>query len=81
MAAFMGKVEGKKYPKAVWNYITGEQQMQVRKLQEQQGIKPTMQQTSTDARISALEAKLEITSRPEQGDVKEKEGETPKEPK
>ena len=37
--------------------------------------------TSTDARISALEAKLGKTSQPKQGDVKEKEGETPKEPK
>ena len=61
--------------------MTRKQQMQVRKLQEQEGIKPTMRQTSADVRISALEAKLRITSQPEQGDVKKKEGETPKEPK
>ena len=79
--AFMGKVKCKKYPKVVLNSMTREQQMQVRKPQEQQGIKPTMRQTSTDARISSLEAKLGITSQPEQGDVKEKEGKTPKEPK
>ena len=41
-AASTGKVECKKYPKAVWNSMTREQQMQVRKLHEQQGIKPTM---------------------------------------
>ena len=46
--AFMGKVECKKYPKAVWNSMTREQQMQVRKLQEQQGIKSAMRQASTD---------------------------------
>ena len=55
--------------------------MQVRTLQEQQGIKPAARQTSTDARISDLEAKLMITSQPEQGNVKEKEGEAPKDPK
>ena len=53
--------------------------MQVRKLQEEQGIKHTMWQTSADARISALEAKLGIASQPEQGGVKEKEGGTLKE--
>ena len=30
MAAFMGKIECKKYPKAAWNSMTREQQMQVR---------------------------------------------------
>ena len=30
--AFSGKVEFKKYPKAVWNSMTKEQQSQVRKL-------------------------------------------------
>ena len=29
VAAFTGKVECKKYPKAVWNYMTKEQQMHV----------------------------------------------------
>ena len=70
-----------KCPKAVWNSMTREQQMQVRKLCEQQGIKPAVKQTSADARISVLEAKLGITSQPVQGDVNKKEGETPKEQK
>ena len=62
VVAFMGKVECKKYLKAVWNSMTREQEMQVRKLRLQQGIKPATRQTSADARISALEAKLKITS-------------------
>ena len=32
VVAFTGKVEYKKYPKAVWNSMTRWQQMQVRKL-------------------------------------------------
>ena len=40
-----------------------------------------MKQTSTDARINALETKLGITSQPKENDVKKKKGETPKEPK
>ena len=32
VVAFIGKVECKKYPKAVWNFV----------MKEQQGIKPTM---------------------------------------
>ena len=58
--------------RAVWNSMTREQQMQVRKLHEQQGIKPPMQKTGTDTRISALEAKLGIASQPKEGDVKKK---------
>ena len=81
VATFMEKVECKKYPKAVRKSINREQQMQFRKLQEQQGIKPATRQTSADAKNSAREAKIEITSQPKQDDVKEKEGETPKEPK
>ena len=61
----MGKVECKKYPKAA-----KEQQMQVRKLPKQQGIKATMMQTSADARIAALEAKLGIDSQSHEGDIK-----------
>ena len=38
-----------------------------------------MKQTSTDARIAALEAKLGIHSQAEDVDVKKKEGETPEE--
>ena len=55
---FLGKVECKEYSKTVWNSMIKEQQMQVRKLCEQQGIKPVTKQTSADARIAALEAKL-----------------------
>ena len=36
--------------------------MQVRKLHEQQGIKPATNQTSADARIAAIGAKLEVGS-------------------
>ena len=60
--------------------MTREQQMQVRKLCKQQGIKPTTKQTSTNARIVDLEAKLRRASQPKEGDVKKKEGETSKEP-
>ena len=80
MFAFTEKIKCKKYPKAVWNSMTKEQQMQVCKLHEQQGIKPTTKKTSTDARIAAIEAKLRIHCQLEEGDVKKKEGETPKEP-
>ena len=59
--------------------MTKEQQMQVRKLHEQQSIKPTTRQTSRDARISALEAQLRISSQPKEGEVKKKEEENPKE--
>ena len=34
--------------------------------------------TSTDAEVSALDAKLRIASQPKEGDIKKKEGETPK---
>ena len=54
--------------------------MQVHMLWKQQGTKPTTKQTSTDARIAALDAKLRINSQPEEGHIKKKEGETPKEP-
>ena len=61
--------------------MTKEQQMQFYKLHEQQGIKTAMKQTSANANVAALEANLRITSQPKQGDIKEKEGEPPKEPK
>ena len=76
----MGKVECKKYPSAVWNSVTNEQQMQVRKLHEQQGIKHAAKQTSADAMIAALLAKLMICSQPKESDIKKIEGETPQEP-
>ena len=72
VVAFTSKVKCKKYPKAVRNSITREQ------LHEQQGIKLAMKQTSSDARIAALKAKLKITSQPQEGDVKKKEGGLPK---
>ena len=76
----MGKLECKKYTKVVWNSMMKEQQMQVHKLHEQQGIKLAVKQTSADASIAALEAKLGINSQPKEGDVKKKKGEAPKEP-
>ena len=41
VVVFTGKIECKKYPKTVWNPISREQQIQVRKMHEQQGIKTT----------------------------------------
>ena len=79
-AAFMGKIECKKYPKAVWNSMTKGQQMQVGKLHEQQGIMLATKQSSTEARIFAPESQLRISSQPKKGDAKAKEGELPKEP-
>ena len=72
VATFMGKVKCKKYPKAVWNFMTKEQQMQVCKLCKQQDIKPAMKQTGTDTRITDLEAKLGVSSQPKEGKIKEK---------
>ena len=60
----MGKIECKKYSKAVWNFMSKVQQMQVSKLHEQQGIKPAVQMTSAKARISALEDQLKVNSKP-----------------
>ena len=79
VAAFMGKIESNKYPKAVWNSMTKEQQMQVRKLYEQQDMKLATKQTIEEARIAALQAKLGISCQPKEDDVKKKERETPKE--
>ena len=73
----MGKIECTKYPRAVWNSISREQQVKVRKLSEQQGIKPTTKQISEEARIAALEAR--INSHFNKGDAKQEE-ETTKEP-
>ena len=53
-----------------------EQQMLVRKLYEQQGIKPI----NTDVRMTDLEAWLKTNSQLNEGDVTKKEGETPPEP-
>ena len=76
----MGKIKCKKYPKAVWNPMRKEQQMQVHKLHEQQGIKLASKQPNADARIAALDTKLGIHSQPKEGDVKKKEREAVKEP-
>ena len=57
----MGKVEYKKQTKAVWTCMTNEQQMPVRKLYEQQGIKSIAMQTNVDTRITALEAKIGVS--------------------
>ena len=80
VAAFMWNIKCKKYPMAVWNSMTKEQQMQVCQLRKQQGNKPAAKQTSTDARIAALEAKLGINSQCKESGVKKKEGEAPEEP-
>ena len=50
--------------------------MQVRKLREQQVIKPVSKQPRIGARIATLEAQL-INSLPEKDYVLKKEGETP----
>ena len=50
--------------------MSREQQMQVRKLCDQKGIKPAMKQTSAEARIAALEAHLGMISQPK-GDAKQ----------
>ena len=62
--------------------MTKVQQMQVKKMHEQQGIKLVMKQTSADARIAALEAQLRISSQPkeEESNVRKKKGETSEEP-
>ena len=65
-------------PNVVQNNMKTEQQMQVRELCEQQGIKLTTKQTSAEARIAVLEPQLNISSQPKKGDVKNKEEETPK---
>ena len=62
--AFMGKIKYKKYPKAIWIFMTKEQQMQVCKLIEQQGIKPAKKQTNPDARIAVLRQSLGLILNP-----------------
>ena len=47
--------------------------MQIRKLHEQQGIKPTIKQTSAEDKIAASEAKLWFSSQPEEGNINETE--------
>ena len=52
--------------KAVWNSMTEEQQMQVRKLQKEHGIKPATRLSNTEDRVTALEVKLGVSSLPKQ---------------
>ena len=73
----MGKKESKKYPKAVWYSVYREVQVQVRKLHEQV-IKHMAWQQSTENSIDALEVQLRGKSCPEEGDVMNQEGRTPK---
>ena len=79
VAAFLRKIECKKFPMAVLNAMTIEQKMQVRKRHEQQGIKHAVKHTSAEATIAALEAQLRINSQTMEGDLKQKKGETPEE--
>ena len=72
VAVFMKKIKCKKYLKAVWNPMMKDQQMQVRKLHEQQGSKPNTQQTIAEARITDHVAQLGIGSQCEEGDIKKK---------
>ena len=44
------EVEYKIYPKAVWNFMTKKQQMQITKLKQEQDINPATRLTSTEAR-------------------------------
>ena len=59
--------------------MTKEQCMQAPKLHKQQGIKPAMNQTSTDGWITSLKAKLRMDSQPKDSVVKNRR-ESPKEP-
>ena len=61
--AFIGKIECKKYLKAVWNSMSSKQQMQRRKVSEHQCV-----------RTAALEAQLGVNSQPREGDDKKKNG-------
>ena len=54
VAAFTGKVVCNKYSRAVWNSMSREQQMQVRQLHEQQGIKLIKKYTSAKGRLLLL---------------------------
>ena len=54
--------------------------MQVKKLQEQQGIKLAPKKPSTETRFAILEAQLKVNSQFKEGDVMKKEGETPQNP-
>ena len=57
--------------------MSREQQMKVRKLCKQKGMKPATKQTSTEARIAALKSQLRINSQHKKGDANQR-GESPK---
>ena len=54
-----------------------EQQILVRKLHEQQSIKPIYKQPSTEARIAVIKAQLMLNTQSKKRDVMQNEGETP----
>ena len=59
--------------------MTKEQQMWVRKLLQQQHVKPAMKQPSTKTGIATFEAQLRVSSQAMKSDAKNKEVETLKE--
>ena len=65
VAVFTGKIDCKKYPRALQNLMTKEKQIHVRKMQQEQGIKPIFRPASAEARVASLEAKLGINYQPE----------------
>ena len=67
------KIECRNYPIAVWNSISQQQQMQVRKLHEQEGISLLL--SCLMHKIAILNAWLGINSQPNKGDVMKNEGE------
>ena len=68
----------KKVPQSSLEPMTKEQQIQIRKLQKEQGIKPTSRPTSTETKVAALEAKLGVSSQPGPDNAEENWGETSK---
>ena len=62
---------------AVCDFMAKEQQIKVRKLQQEKGIKPPPWPTSTEVRVAALEMKLRVSLQLEQLHGKENWGETP----
>ena len=77
VAAFMKRKRCKRYSKEVWFTMSREQQIQVKKLWEQQGIKWATKQ-SAEAMNAAHEAHLGINSQPSKCDASHEE-DTPKE--
>ena len=74
VGSYTWKIECKKYPKADWNSMSRKKKIRVRKLCEQQCIKPATKKTSVVARVAALEAQLVIHFQHKEGDVKKKRG-------